>query len=295
MKSFTPLLAIAAVACAQQQAKPNADECAQASIVAMLIQANIADQQEELKAVNAVGEALAKNDQAAFGEARNQLLTVVNNGIAIRQTAQQISPKNFAAAAAGLETVKNAQIGELNLAMNLTGNPATDNAIVDQLKKNFAGGMEQNKKNAIAATNGCGAAAGAANGKANGKNNGQNNNNNNNAAGANKPAAGADANKPAAGADANKGAAAGAKPAAGAEANKGAAAGAEANKGAADPAKAKKEAAGAKPAAGAEANKAAADPAKAKPAAAQPAKEDEEDEDHSEQKRAVRHARDFGL
>jgi len=107
MKSFAPLLALAAVACAQQKAKPNAAECAQANIVAMLIQANIADQQEEVKAVTAVGDALAKNDQAAFGEARNQLLTVVNNGIAIRQAAQQISPKGLpTAAAAGLETVR---------------------------------------------------------------------------------------------------------------------------------------------------------------------------------------------
>ncbi|KAL8420322.1 hypothetical protein RB594_003198 [Gaeumannomyces avenae] len=167
MKSFAPLLALAAVVCAQQQQlKPNAAECAQGSILAQMIQANILDQQEEQKALGAVEQALAKKDQVAFGQARDQLLTVVNNGISIRQAAQQISPKNNAAAQ-GLDTVKNAQLTELSLALNLTGNPNTDNAIVEQLKKDFAGGIEQNKLNAAAAVQGCGG-AGAAGGGNNG-------------------------------------------------------------------------------------------------------------------------------
>ncbi|EJT82089.1 hypothetical protein GGTG_02063 [Gaeumannomyces tritici R3-111a-1] len=208
MKSFAPLLALAAVVCAQQQQlKPNAAECAQANILAQMIQANILDQQEEQKALGAVEQALAEKDQVAFGQARDQLLTVVNNGITIRQAAQQISPKNNAAAQ-GLDTVKNAQLTELGLALNLTGNPNTDNAIVEQLKKDFADGIEQNKLNAAAAVQGCGAAGangggnndngtvadGAGKDKAKGKNNGnkdQNNQNNQNGAsnGAKKAAA----------------------------------------------------------------------------------------------------------
>lgn len=225
MKSFAPLLALAAVACAQQQQlKPNAVECAQANILAQMIQANILDQQEEQKALGAVQEALAKKDQVAFGQARDQLLTVVNNGITIRQAAQQISPKNNAAAQ-GLDTVRNAQLTELSLALNLTGNPDTDNAIVDQLKKDFAGGIEQNKLNAAAAVQGCGAdAAGGANsgngtagngtvadgaakgkGKGKGKNNGNQNNshNNQNAASSEAKKAAAEQAQEAEGASAN--------------------------------------------------------------------------------------------
>ncbi len=43
--------------------------------------------------------------------------------------------------------VANAQLTELNLTQNLTGNAATDAGTVTMLDTNFAGGVKQNMKN----------------------------------------------------------------------------------------------------------------------------------------------------
>ncbi|KAI6382255.1 hypothetical protein MCOR25_000844 [Pyricularia grisea] len=138
----------------QSQAGPSADACAAGAILAMGINTNIADQQMELQAVGNVQKALQSNDANAFAQAKATLLQFVQNGIAIRQANQQIAPAGNPAIA-GLDVVANAQLTELGLANNLTGNAATDNAILQELTKDFTGGIEQNKKNAAAATQGC--------------------------------------------------------------------------------------------------------------------------------------------
>lgn len=133
----------------QAQAGPSADACAAGAILAMGINTNIADQQMELQAVGNVQKALQANDANAFAQAKATLLQFVQNGIAIRQANQQIAPAGNPAIA-GLDVVANAQLTELGLANNLTGNAATDNAILQELTKDFTGGIEQNKKNAAA-------------------------------------------------------------------------------------------------------------------------------------------------
>lgn len=142
-------LLAAGLATAQTPADP---ACAQASILAQGIMLNIADQQQELATANQMATLLAANpvDAQAWGQARTALLQFVNNGIAIRQANQLITPAGNKATS-GVAVVANAQLEELGLASNLTqagGDNVQGNLqIVQTLQKDFSGGIQQNTKN----------------------------------------------------------------------------------------------------------------------------------------------------
>lgn len=129
--------------------------CAQGTILAQGIALNIADQQQELTTANTMATILAANpvDTAAYGAARTDLLKFINNGIAIREMNQLITPQENQATA-GIATVANAQLTELGLANNLTvqggDNVAGNMQIVQTLQMDFMGGIMQNMKNMAA-------------------------------------------------------------------------------------------------------------------------------------------------
>lgn len=142
-----------AAAAGGNEAAATADPtCAQAMILSQGIALNIADQQQELATANQLMTILSANpvDTAAYGAARTNLLKFVNNGIAIRQMNQLITPPQNKATA-GVAIVANAQLTELGLSTNLTmtgtDNLAGNMAIVKMLQMNFAGGIQQNMKN----------------------------------------------------------------------------------------------------------------------------------------------------
>lgn len=121
------------------------------------ISANIADQRNEQAAVTAMGNVLQESplNTSIFDAAKSSLMDFVQKGIAIRQNNQKITPEGNAAKA-GLATVAMAQQEEFNLTMSLSASDvAGSNATVAKLKKDFAGGIEQNMKNLAAATQGC--------------------------------------------------------------------------------------------------------------------------------------------
>ncbi|KAH8901058.1 hypothetical protein GQ53DRAFT_814541 [Thozetella sp. PMI_491] len=148
---------------AASQATPANPACAQASILAQGIALNIVAQQNEVSSVNTIARILQATtvDMQQFTAAKEDLLTFVNTGIAIRQMNQQVTPRGNAATA-GLAIVANAQLTELGLATNLTGNPKTDLPNVATLQMDFSGGIQQNMKNQQAALAGCTGAAGTA-------------------------------------------------------------------------------------------------------------------------------------
>ena len=129
--------------------------CAQGTILAQGIALNIADQQQELTTANSLATILAANpvDTAAYGAARTDLLKFINNGIAIREMNQLITPTE-SQATAGIATVANAQLTELGLANQLTveggDNVAGNMQIVQTLQMDFSGGIMQNMKNMAA-------------------------------------------------------------------------------------------------------------------------------------------------
>lgn len=129
--------------------------CAQGTILAQGIALNIADQQQELTTANSLATILAANpvDTAAYGAARTDLLKFINNGIAIREMNQLITPTENQATP-GIATVANAQLTELGLANNLTvqggDNVAGNMQIVQTLQMDFMGGIMQNMKNMAA-------------------------------------------------------------------------------------------------------------------------------------------------
>ncbi|KAH7420174.1 hypothetical protein BKA64DRAFT_634812 [Cadophora sp. MPI-SDFR-AT-0126] len=126
------------------------------------IQSNIDDQNNELTTVNALGMVLAQNplDVTLYGATQTSLLGFVTKGIVIRENNQKLAPAGNAALD-GLAIVANAQAEELNLTMSLAipASGAVDTVAagttVETLKKDFAGGIDQNKKNLAAATSGC--------------------------------------------------------------------------------------------------------------------------------------------
>ena len=118
------------------------------------IAANIADQQNELAAVSALGNILSENplNTNVFAVAQSSLLNFVTIGIAIRQNNQKIAPVGNAAIP-GLAIVANAQMVELNLTMSLGMggvDVVRDNTTVEMLKKDFEGGIVQNMMNMMA-------------------------------------------------------------------------------------------------------------------------------------------------
>lgn len=129
--------------------------CAQGTILAQGIALNIADQQQELTTANSLATILAANpvDTAAYTSARTDLLKFINNGIAIREMNQLITPSENQATA-GIATVANAQLTELGLANNLTAqggdNVPGNMQIVQTLQMDFMGGIQQNMKNMAA-------------------------------------------------------------------------------------------------------------------------------------------------
>lgn len=142
-----------AAAAGGNEAAATADPtCSQAMILAQGIALNIQDQQQELATANQLMTILTANpvDTAAYGAARTNLLRFVNNGIAIREMNQLITPPNNKATA-GVAVVANAQLTELGLSTNLTmagtDDLAGNMAIVKMLQTNFAGGIQQNMKN----------------------------------------------------------------------------------------------------------------------------------------------------
>lgn len=144
----------AGVLVARQAAQPTAADanCAQAMILAQGIAVNIADQQQELATANAMAtQLMAKTvDPNAWASSRTSLLQFVNNGIAIREANQLITPQQNKAAA-GTAIVANAQLGELNLATGLTAtggdNVAANMKSIQMLQMGFSGGIMQNMKN----------------------------------------------------------------------------------------------------------------------------------------------------
>jgi len=130
--------------------------CLAATILAQGIALNIADQKNEQAALSTVKTLLTATpvDSVAFASAKANLLNFVNNGIAIRQMNQLITPPGNGAIL-GIAIVAKAQLTELGLSSNLTGTPTIDNPNVAALEADFAEGIEQNIKNMAAATAGC--------------------------------------------------------------------------------------------------------------------------------------------
>lgn len=151
----TPSVAPPAAAAPMPQAAAPAQQditCAQASILAQGIALNIADQQQELATANQMAAILQSPapDQAAWLAARTTLLQFINNGIAIREMNQLITPQG-SPSQAGVAVVAGAQLQELQLATGLTMQ-GTDNIAgnlqsVQTLQMDFAGGIKQNTKN----------------------------------------------------------------------------------------------------------------------------------------------------
>lgn len=139
----------AAAAAAATTADPT---CAQAMILAQGIALNIQDQQQELATANQLMSILSTQpvNAQAYATSRTALLQFVNNGIAIRQSNQLITPAGNKAQA-GVATVANAQLTELQLSTSLTAAGTDDVAgnmkIVQTLQGDFSGGIMQNMKN----------------------------------------------------------------------------------------------------------------------------------------------------
>lgn len=85
------------------------------------IQSNIADQNNELATVTALGNVLSQNpmDMTLYSATQASLLGFVQKGIAIREENQRIAPQGNGAIP-GLATVAMAQVTELNLTMSLS-------------------------------------------------------------------------------------------------------------------------------------------------------------------------------
>ncbi|KLU85240.1 hypothetical protein MAPG_04268 [Magnaporthiopsis poae ATCC 64411] len=162
MHTKTILAALVSAAAVQAAALPDAPvgekaaDCVASKKLADGIDKNIALQKMEQQAVGEVKKLLSADgqiDQAKFAEAKKVLVGYVNDGIKVREENQKAAqPGN--PAIPGLATVANAQKSELQQAEGLKGTKA-DLAVVAQLEKEFAGGIEQNQKNKLAAMTGC--------------------------------------------------------------------------------------------------------------------------------------------
>jgi hypothetical protein len=112
------------------------------------IQANIADQNNELSIVTALGYILAQTpvNTTLYSATQASLLGFVTEGIAIRENNQKIAPKGNSAIA-GLAIVAMAQMIELSLTMSLSMGNGTEmdvgkmNGTVEMLKGDFKGGI----------------------------------------------------------------------------------------------------------------------------------------------------------
>jgi hypothetical protein len=147
MRFSLPLLSIFAVALAAPQAKPACSP--QINQLATGIQKNIDAQRGERASIDSIGQMLAASPTdippAQFMPAKIKLLNFVNNGIAIRQSNQQLARGNRAEA--GLAKVEQAQRTELQLSNGLSGSKARDLTVVTMLQAMFDGGTKQNMMN----------------------------------------------------------------------------------------------------------------------------------------------------
>ncbi|CAG8977009.1 hypothetical protein HYALB_00008867 [Hymenoscyphus albidus] len=123
------------------------------------IQSNIAIQMMELEKVNAIGETLNANpvDGNKYLQEQRSLLETVQQGVTIREQNQAIAGPINSPASEGLAKVANAQKEELQLTQNLALQNSTGPAkmIVTTLQADFRGGIEQNMRNLMAATQKC--------------------------------------------------------------------------------------------------------------------------------------------
>ncbi|KAF9879710.1 hypothetical protein CkaCkLH20_02521 [Colletotrichum karsti] len=128
--------------------KPNAkaQDCANAKKLAAGIDKNIEIQKKEQSNVAAIEKIVNSNnpDKGQFDKAKQTLLKTIDDGIKVRTQNQELAKGN--GAAAGLEKVKNAQATELKQAQGLKGTKGDLNTIAE-MKKEFAGGIDQNTKN----------------------------------------------------------------------------------------------------------------------------------------------------
>ncbi|KAF6811125.1 hypothetical protein CSOJ01_05930 [Colletotrichum sojae] len=134
--------------------KAKAADCANAKKLAAGIDDNIKVQEEEQKNVAAIKKIVSSNnpDKAQFDSAKKTLLSTVEKGIKIREDNEKLAKGN--GAADGLKTVAQAQQTELKQSKSLKGTK-DDMSTIAQLEKEFAGGIDQNKKNKAAALKGC--------------------------------------------------------------------------------------------------------------------------------------------
>ncbi|KAF4928492.1 hypothetical protein CGCVW01_v001945 [Colletotrichum viniferum] len=131
-----------------------ANNCANAKKLAAGIDDNIKIQKQEQSNVADIEKIVNSNnvDQKKFDAAKKTLLATIDDGIKIREANQKLADGN--GAKDGLATVANAQAQEKSQAQGLKGTKA-DLDTIATLKKEFAGGIEQNQKNKEAATKGC--------------------------------------------------------------------------------------------------------------------------------------------
>ncbi|KAL8376576.1 hypothetical protein RB595_007601 [Gaeumannomyces hyphopodioides] len=153
------LIALASAATIRAIALPaqnRAADCTAAKKLVEGIDKNISAQKMEQQAVGEIKKLLSADgqvDEAKFAQAKQNLLSHVNEGIKIREENQKMAPTGNPAIP-GLATVANAQKTELQQAEGLKGNK-DDLKVVEELEKEFSGGIEQNEKNKKAAMEGC--------------------------------------------------------------------------------------------------------------------------------------------
>lgn len=90
-----------------------------------------------------------------FNASKTNLLTFVSAGVQIREQNQMLSKANEQVAR-GLAQIEQAQVMEFALANNLTGEPASDGPILQQLQQAFQGGIMKNMGLMSLATGGSG-------------------------------------------------------------------------------------------------------------------------------------------
>ncbi|KAK2070421.1 hypothetical protein P8C59_004911 [Phyllachora maydis] len=160
--NFTTLLALFAGAVVSDGTAPTSSTgsssptCALQAMLVQGITINIFDQMNELDTAKQALSILQATpfNQAQFMQTKVILLNFVTTGMYIRQLNQMIAPLGNPAVG-GLAFVAGAQLEELGLTQNLTGNPTTDVPIVKKLIDDFTGGIGKNKDNRVQAATGC--------------------------------------------------------------------------------------------------------------------------------------------
>ncbi|TEA11344.1 hypothetical protein C8034_v007693 [Colletotrichum sidae] len=130
-----------------------ANDCTNVQKLADGIDKNIKIQEQEQTGVGKVETLIqSKGSKADIDKALADLTKTVNDGIQVRKDNQALAKGNNAAK--GLDIVADAQAKELSQVQSLKGTQ-DDLKTIAELKNEFAGGIEQNKKNIAAAKEGC--------------------------------------------------------------------------------------------------------------------------------------------